>query len=185
MSKSLNHTFPKRHLHLGSFTSQPSINGCFSALNTLNFDPVESLLPTFAFAAAGTRCTSSGEFAVTCHLSIFKESFMFKKSLTILLALYTALSFAAVDVNSASGADLDSIKGIGPGTSQKILEARKVSKFKDWNDLIQRVTGIGDKRAAKLSQEGLTVNGAGFKTTSAAPVGNKTAPVVNTKPAQK
>ena len=110
---------------------------------------------------------------------------MFKKSLTFLLALYTALSFAAVDVNSASGADLDSIKGIGPGTSQKILEARKVSKFKDWNDLIQRVTGIGDKRAAKLSQEGLTVNGAVFKTTSAAPAGNKTAPVVNTKPAQK
>lgn len=110
---------------------------------------------------------------------------MFKKSLAILLGLYTALSFAAVDVNNASGADLDSIKGIGPGTSQKILDARKSAKFKDWNDLIQRVGGIGDKRAAKLSQEGLTVNGAAFKTTSASPAVNKPGPVASTKPAQK
>lgn len=110
---------------------------------------------------------------------------MFKKSLAILLGLYTAFCFAAVDVNNASGADLDSIKGIGPGTSQKILDARKSAKFKDWNDLIQRVGGIGDKRAAKLSQEGLTVNGAAFKTSSVAPAGNKAGPAAGTKPATK
>lgn len=88
---------------------------------------------------------------------------MFKKFLTSLLALLAAASFAAVDINKATPADLDSIKGIGPSTSTKILDQRKTSPFKDWADLIQRVPGIGDKRAAKLSSEGLTVNGDAFK----------------------
>ncbi len=100
---------------------------------------------------------------------------MFKKILTSLLALLAAASFAAVDLNTATVADLDSIKGIGPSTSAKILEARKASPFKNWGDLIQRVPGIGDKRAAKLSSEGLTVNGDGFKPAAAAPAQKKPA----------
>ncbi len=87
---------------------------------------------------------------------------MLKKALALLLSLAATLAMAAVDVNTASEADLDSIKGIGPGTSGKMLEARKTGKFKDWTDLIERVPGIGDKRAAKLSAEGLTVNGAKY-----------------------
>jgi competence protein ComEA len=104
-----------------------------------------------------------------------KEDFMFKKALTALLALFVAAAFAAVDVNEASVADLDSIKGIGPGTSAKIVEQRKVAKFKDWDDFVQRVSGIGDKRAAKLSAEGLTVGGAPYKAS------DKTAAVKTTK----
>jgi competence protein ComEA len=88
---------------------------------------------------------------------------MMKKAMAALLALFTAVAFAAVDVNDATVADLDSIKGIGPGTSSKILEQRQAGKFKDWDDLIRRVSGIGDKRAAKLSTEGLTVNGVAYK----------------------
>ena len=88
---------------------------------------------------------------------------MLKKALALLLSLAATLAMAAVDVNNATEADLDSIKGIGPGTSGKMLEQRKASKFKDWPDLIARVPGIGDKRAAKLSAEGLTVNGAKYQ----------------------
>ena len=91
---------------------------------------------------------------------------MFKRIFASLLFASASLAFAAVDVNVASVADLDSVKGIGPGTSAKILDARKASKFKDWNDFVTRVPGIGDKRAAKLSDEGLTVNGEPFKATS-------------------
>lgn len=88
---------------------------------------------------------------------------MYKKLLSLFIAAFAATSFAAVDVNTANPADLDSIKGIGPGTSTKILEVRKTGKFKDWSDLIERMPGIGEKRAAKLSAEGLTVNGEAFK----------------------
>jgi competence protein ComEA len=93
---------------------------------------------------------------------------MLKRFLAVLLALSASFAFAAVDVNIASVADLDSIKGIGPGTSSKIVDARKSSKFKDWGDFIARVPGIGDKRAVKLSSEGLTVNGEVFKGAAAA-----------------
>jgi competence protein ComEA len=84
---------------------------------------------------------------------------MFKSLLAGALALMTTLSMAAVDVNKGSVADLDSIKGIGPGTSAKVLKAREQAAFKDWADLIQRVGGIGPKKAAQLSDNGLTVNG--------------------------
>lgn len=105
---------------------------------------------------------------------------MFKKFLASLLALFAAVSFAAVDINKATVADLDSIKGIGPATSAKMVDERKAAPFKDWADLIQRVPGIGDKRAAKLSAQGLTVNGDGFKPV-AKPVAEKKA--VEKKPA--
>lgn len=112
---------------------------------------------------------------------------MFKRLLAALLAFSASLALAAVDVNTASVADLDSIKGIGPGTSSKIVDARKSTKFKDWGDFIARVPGIGDKRAVKLSGEGLTVNGQAFKASSAAKPpspGGKPAAKTETKPAQ-
>lgn len=98
---------------------------------------------------------------------------MLKKLLAVLAMLYAAASFAAVDVNTASAADLDSVKGIGPDMSGKIVKERKKGQFKDWNDLISRVKGMGEKNAAKFSAEGMTVNGAGFKGAAAAPTAKK------------
>lgn len=93
---------------------------------------------------------------------------MLKKILAVLAMLYAAASFAAVDVNKATAAELDGIKGIGPGISTKILDERKKGSFKDWQDFIDRVKGVGEGNAAKFSTEGLTVNGAGFKGAAAA-----------------
>lgn len=94
---------------------------------------------------------------------------MLKKILAFVVMLYAAACFAAVDVNKATAADLDSVKGIGPAISAKIVDERKKGNFKDWNDFISRVSGIGEKSAAKLSEGGLTVNGASFKGTAAKP----------------
>ena len=58
-------------------------------------------------------------------------SSVLKKILTILAMLYAAASFTAVDVNNATAAELDDIKGIGPGLSGKIIEERKHGAFKD------------------------------------------------------
>ena len=69
---------------------------------------------------------------------------MFKQIVVALAALVAATAFAAVDVNKASQAELESIKGIGPTISTQILDERKKAPFKDWNDLITRVKGVGD-----------------------------------------
>ncbi len=94
---------------------------------------------------------------------------MLKKILALVAMLYAAAAFAAVDVNKATAAELDSIKGIGPGISTKIIDERKKGNFKDWDDFITRVQGVGDTNAAKFSAEGMTVNGSGFKGAAAAP----------------
>ena len=76
--------------------------------------------------------------------------------------LSTTFALAAVDINKATEAELDGIKGIGPATTRLIMEQRKSAPFADWADVSKRVKGIGAKRAAKLSGEGLTVNGQPF-----------------------
>ncbi len=87
---------------------------------------------------------------------------MLKKLLMLLTFLYAAMSFAAVDVNQASAADLDGIKGIGPVISGKILDERKKGAFKDWSDFISRINGMGEKNAAKFSAQGMTINGSAY-----------------------
>ena len=94
---------------------------------------------------------------------------MFKKLLAFFAAMTVAVAFAAVDVNKATPAELDGIKGIGPGISGKIVDERKKGNFKSWEDFIGRVKGIGEGNAAKFSAEGLTVGGAGYKGAAAAP----------------
>ena len=92
---------------------------------------------------------------------------MLKKILALLAMLYAAAAFAAVDVNKATAADLDGVKGIGPVMSKRILDERKKGKFKSWEDLVERVKGLGDNSAAKLSAEGLTVDGQVYKAAAA------------------
>lgn len=94
---------------------------------------------------------------------------MFKKILAIVLALFAAAAFAAIDVNQADQAQLESVKGIGPAISGKILDERKKGAYKDWPDLIERVKGVGEGNAAKFSAEGLTVNGSAYNGAPAAP----------------
>lgn len=98
---------------------------------------------------------------------------MFKKFLLIIALLIAGTAFAAVDVNKASAAELDGIKGIGPAMSEKIINERKASEFKDWNDFIGRVGGVGEKTAAKFSADGLTVNGKRFSAAAQAKADKK------------
>ena len=82
---------------------------------------------------------------------------MLRQLIAITLAALAFNAFAAVDANKANQAELETVKGIGPGLSSKILEARKASTFKDWTDFVDRVAGIGPGNAARFSQAGLTV----------------------------
>ena len=93
---------------------------------------------------------------------------MLKKIVFALLAFVSAAVFAAVDVNKADEAQLQSVKGVGASLSSRIVAERKKAPFKNWNDLIARVQGVGPASAARLSKEGLTVNGSSYAATAAA-----------------
>ena len=88
---------------------------------------------------------------------------MIKKFLFLLLSLFAAAAFAAADANKATQAELEAIKGIGPALATKILDERKKGAFKDWQDMVDRVKGVGENNAVKFSEAGLTVGGSSFK----------------------
>ena len=77
------------------------------------------------------------------------------------LALASTLCIAT-EINDATEAELDSIRGFGPPTTARILQERTKAPFANWADLMRRIKGIQDARARKLSQEGLTVNGQAY-----------------------
>ena len=73
-----------------------------------------------------------------------------------------AMSAHALDVNQANVAELDSLKGMGPALSAKVLKAREQAPFQSWQDLMARSVGLGKAKAQQFSEQGLTVNGQPF-----------------------
>lgn len=70
-----------------------------------------------------------------------------------------APAWAQLDVNQASEADLDSLRGVGPALTARILAQRAQAPFADWADLMRRVKGLRAATARHLATQGLTVNG--------------------------
>ena len=75
------------------------------------------------------------------------------KKLAWALALAACLAgnaFAAVNINTATAAELDALPGIGPAKAQAIVDHRKQhGPFKTVDDL-KNVKGIGAKRLEKM-----------------------------------
>lgn len=85
----------------------------------------------------------------------------------LILALAAMPMWAsALEINTATEAELDSVKGLGPAQTSRILQARAKGPFQDWADLMARVRGIRPVSAAKLSEQGVTVQGAAFTQTA-------------------
>jgi len=63
----------------------------------------------------------------------------------------------ALEINHATEAELDGLRGLGPAFTRRILSERDIRPFSDWPDLMRRVSGMGRLTAQKLSAQGLTV----------------------------
>jgi competence protein ComEA len=75
------------------------------------------------------------------------------------LILFAGLANAAVDLNTATAADLEKVKGIGPVKAKTIIDYRaKNGPFKSVDDL-KSIKGFGAKTLDKLRPE-LSVGGA-------------------------
>ena len=107
---------------------------------------------------------------------------MIKKLLAFFAAMTVFAALAAVDVNKATEAELDAVKGIGPVTTKLIVSERKKGEFKSWADFVSRVKGVGDASAAKFSAQGLTVGGAAYTGAGAAEAKAKAAEKKSEKP---
>jgi competence protein ComEA len=99
----------------------------------------------------------------------------------LLLILVTAIAFAipawaAVDINTATQSQLESLNGVGPKKAQAIIEYRKKNgAFKSVDDL-DKVPGFGKKTVNSLKKD-ITVGNA-----KAAAAGKTDKMVKTTKP---
>jgi len=89
------------------------------------------------------------------------QSYLLKKWLVGALVC-AHLSVLALEINQANEAELDSIKGMGPAMTRKVLVARADKPFMNWKDLMSRVAGIGKAKAQQFSAQGVVVNGQSF-----------------------
>ena len=97
------------------------------------------------------------------RLHALRRGWLMTLCLSALLACGSARAQAErIDVNHASEAQLDSLKGLGPATTRRILAERDKAVFKDWQDLLARVKGLGPSQAARLSAQGLTLDGQSY-----------------------
>lgn len=97
-----------------------------------------------------------------------------KKLLMVLIAFFafSGLATAAVNLNSASKAELETVKGIGPQKAEAILDYRKKNgPFKKVDDL-KNVSGFGDKSVENMRTE-LTVDAAAPALAAKAPAGKE------------
>ena len=76
--------------------------------------------------------------------------------------LLTGIAWAQVDLNKAREMDLDGLNGVGPTMTRHIMNERQIAPFRDWADVMQRVKGIGPKKAASLSDQGVRVQGQSY-----------------------
>lgn len=79
------------------------------------------------------------------------------------LVLGGSPSQAAIEANQATQAELETVTGIGPNLSARILQARHDSAFRNWEDLLKRVSGLGPTNAMRLSRAGLVVSGVPYE----------------------
>ena len=112
-----------------------------------------NLLDDDSVLKAATRVTRLDLWHVLSHALL--------RCVIVLMCCNTAL---ALDINQANEAELDSVKGMGPALSAKVLKARAEGPFKNWLDLMKRVSGIRYNKAKQLSDQGLTIDGQAFAT---------------------
>jgi competence protein ComEA len=85
----------------------------------------------------------------------------------VLFLSFSINAFATVNLNTATQAELETLKNIGPAKAIAIMDYRKKNGgFKSVDDL-NNVPGIGDKTMANLKAE-VTVSGATKVTTPVA-----------------
>jgi competence protein ComEA len=73
--------------------------------------------------------------------------------------LSMSVAYAAVDANTATVDQLQTITGVGPTIAQRIVDERRNGPYRSLDDLQARVRGVGETSIRKMAAAGMTVGG--------------------------
>jgi competence protein ComEA len=68
----------------------------------------------------------------------------------------------ALDLNTATEAELDGLSGFGPAFTARVMQARAERPFQDWADFMRRVKGVREATAWRLSRQGARIQQSSF-----------------------
>jgi competence protein ComEA len=68
----------------------------------------------------------------------------------------------ALDLNTATEAELDGLSGFGPAFTARVMQARAEHPFHNWADFMRRVKGVRERTAWRLSQQGARIQQAPY-----------------------
>jgi hypothetical protein len=70
-----------------------------------------------------------------------------------------APAMAAIDLNQATRAEIESVRAVGVELTERLLQARSAGPFVDWQDLRQRVKGVSRKALEGFAEAGFQIKG--------------------------
>ncbi len=76
----------------------------------------------------------------------------------VLLLALAPLSVYALDLNTATRAQLEQLSGVGVTMAERLLEERARQPFRDWDDLVARVKGMRGARVERLREQGVRID---------------------------
>jgi competence protein ComEA len=72
----------------------------------------------------------------------------------------------ALDLNTATEAELDGLAGFGPAFTARVMHVRAERPFTDWRDFMRRVKGVKESTALRLSRQGARIQQTPFTSMS-------------------
>jgi competence protein ComEA len=74
-------------------------------------------------------------------------------------ALPNASSAFTIDLNQATRAEIESVRAVGVELTERLLQARQLAPFTDWQDLRRRVKGVSRKALQGFAEAGFEIRG--------------------------
>jgi len=71
----------------------------------------------------------------------------------------TALAGATQDLNQATRAEIEAVRGVGVELTERLLQARAQGHFVDWADLRRRVKGLSRRAMEGFAEAGFRIRG--------------------------
>ncbi len=110
------------------------------------------------FLAAVVACTSVASVASLAWLALLGLSGP-PSALASTPVVSAVTVIAAHDLNQATRAEIEAVRGVGVELTERLLQARAQGHFRDWAELRSRVKGVSRRALQGFAEAGFQIQG--------------------------